>query len=629
MIFLRSDRDPIPDKQSYYDWTSYIGGKEGLWSAANYFETKEELIEAFTNKTRATAELLEKLIVHTKRGWQIATPPNTLFGWVADIPMEHFYFQPGGYLQVWEGYPVGDSLYFSIVDKSIMTDGELFVPIKMLYCYKIPDNFLKTSALIDWARTGTFSINPFTQKAAALTRFLQAETVTFEDKLKSTAKYWNDRRFFEPYDEEVIKYFMSYTQDRTLYHIEPKEFQRAKKFTENNKIGDAEERLWPFLNNPDRDVWYISEEAAMAGWQRISQGKYLGVLYSTTITHPIQYLCCPLCDLPQETQQLFNDSQDKYLISALYSKGTYKLEKFVGDWETVLSPEVQSIPIWVLDEIKRYNQSAGRMLDTRVSEYFKPFLPTSPTILYRGLGFDIVQMRQILRKFKLTPTVGERSVYETGKYQSWSSSQNVAKEFMGRFMGGFGGAILDEGSLGLLFKTTVSPEMIAVPIGKLPAPVRAYLQFDQDEYILKPGSYPVELVDIMGNWTNEVDLSKIVKETAQSLAQQFNCKLERNWNKTPGFALGFVNSPLAHDRWYPNIQVFVENNLEVNVDSNIGRGKQLAEKKERFSTLQELVDYIQNGLKVYIQSIVDPLKDQLAAEKLRLFLLGDNYDRLQ
>jgi len=186
MKFLRGDRDKTPDKQSYYDWHPYLGGRnsgEGLYDSHNFFKTEIEIIH-FLYSNEVPLAIAKQMIMETERGWQLATPPKTLFGYNTDESFNLIDFDiisANNYLQIWEGVPVGD-IYGKILTKShnIFTDGDLFIPVKMLYCYKIIANIWDYSfaAMEQWYNNKEWSVNPFTQKAASLTRFLLADFVS-------------------------------------------------------------------------------------------------------------------------------------------------------------------------------------------------------------------------------------------------------------------------------------------------------------------------------------------------------------------------------------------------------------------------------------------------------------------
>ena len=198
------------------------------------------------------------------------------------------------------------------------------------------------------------------------------------------------------------------------------------------------------------------------------------------------------------------------------------------------------IPDWVCDELNRYNDKAGRRLDKKIEPYMEPFKPKGKTTLYRGLGFDRADGVSILKKLKIKGKEGDRGSYKTGKVQSWSSSKGIAREFAGQFT--FGGYKV-EGSLGILLKTTVDPKSIIAPIGNLPKDVmKGCVRFEQDEYLLHPGTYKIEVVELFGNWPSpdDKDPIKVIKDLRKELPSMFkNVKVTNTWNKAPGFSLEF------------------------------------------------------------------------------------------
>jgi len=179
MIFIRCDIDPIPDEQSYYDWEEELGGEAGPWGF-NVFKTKEEAELAFGD--------IADLLVETDHGWQLPTPPKTLFGYNMDAPSSDLTVDDKimlfslnysmGFIQVFEGIPVGDRFLNSIESKYVGTDGELFVPIKMIACHEIPRDFIGSdyNIISSWVRRRDWMNNPYnTQKTAnKLSMFLRA-----------------------------------------------------------------------------------------------------------------------------------------------------------------------------------------------------------------------------------------------------------------------------------------------------------------------------------------------------------------------------------------------------------------------------------------------------------------------
>jgi hypothetical protein len=204
MIFLRIDRDPNPDDQSYYD----VGDAgSGNWGVPNAFSNKEKAIE-YLRKSGIDDATINERLTETRYGWQFATPAKSLFGIsLTDIidddssesgdilTMLDLFIRPNMYLQVFEGKIANEDFDF---DTSV---GSLFVPVRMIACYKIPnykfeeysdewDDFMYR--LKGWLNQAVWSVNPFNASKSRLTEFLlQAYTHQGNDWYHGTSKLEN------------------------------------------------------------------------------------------------------------------------------------------------------------------------------------------------------------------------------------------------------------------------------------------------------------------------------------------------------------------------------------------------------------------------------------------------------
>lgn len=218
-----------------------------------------------------------------------------------------------------------------------------------------------------------------------------------------------------------------------------------------------------------------------------------------------------------------------------------KIKNIIESLESIASLLENEIPDWVCDELGRYNDTAGKRVDKSIEPYLEPYKPKSSTILYRGLGFDKADGVSVLKKLKTKGNKGDKGVYKTGKIQSWSSSESVAREFMGQH--GFGGHRMS-GSLGILLKIKANPKDIFAPIANLPKDVlKSCVRFQQDEYLLHPGSYKFEIVDLFGEWpsADDKDPKKAINDLKKKLPSILgsDIKIEKTWNKAPGFSVTF------------------------------------------------------------------------------------------
>jgi hypothetical protein len=261
------------------------------------------------------------------------------------------------------------------------------------------------------------------------------------------------------------------------------------------------------------------------------------------------------------------------------------------DWKNI------PIPSWVCQELYRYNDKAGRILSPHVIEYVEQFKPKESVVLYRGLGFGIAEAVSILNKLKIKdPVVGLIGRYKTGKFQSWTRNKDIAEYFAGKYW--VSGR--DPNSLGIVLKAIISPEQIAVPFGTLPKSVKNQcMRLEQDEFILQPGIYEVEIVKMLGKWPSKMeqslDISKIFKRIGAELAQQFNGALTKNWEKSPGFGIDLIKFERDHDRgkWSPSVQIFYRNDNRITIEANPGRdARDIPEKELKFKTLEQASQYI-------------------------------------
>lgn len=244
------------------------------------------------------------------------------------------------------------------------------------------------------------------------------------------------------------------------------------------------------------------------------------------------------------------------------------------------------------EELARYNNSAGRLLKKEVIDYFKDYIPNKIDTVYRGMGFAPSDTVSLLKKFKIPEMKkGAKIKYQTGKIQSWTLDEKQAEEFMGLHV--FGG-ILDSNSLGVLIKiTNVKSDEIAVPIAYLPKDeVKKYLNFDQKEILLQPGTYVAEVVDFFGDWSI-VDLNSELKTLAVGLQSQYGGTIKKTWNKAPGFSLDFDNI-YVDKNWSPSIAVSLDTDNEVKIEifSNIVKKDRKIQYKN--SSKQDVVDLLKS-----------------------------------
>lgn len=227
------------------------------------------------------------------------------------------------------------------------------------------------------------------------------------------------------------------------------------------------------------------------------------------------------------------------------------------------------VPDWACDELARYNRDAGRKLGLGPDNPFSQFKPSGSTVLYRGLGFDPVDGASILKKMRLKAQVGATGVYKTGKVQSWTTDEKEAEGFAGKFSI----AGRDDASLGLVLKLVARPDDIRVPVGNLPPELKKKcLHFDQNEFLLEPGSYSVQVVNLLGAWPDEtgVKTDMAFKKELPAIANDLMTKtggsgVGRNWNKTPGFAVNYRKfSP--DGKFEPSLHVMIEPDNEVRVE---------------------------------------------------------------
>lgn len=229
----------------------------------------------------------------------------------------------------------------------------------------------------------------------------------------------------------------------------------------------------------------------------------------------------------------------------------------------VLSEQVAD---WVCTEIARYNKTAGKIVNPAVIDALKMFRPSGHTVLYRGLGIPKAKAVAFLKKNKLKAELGAKGVYDTGKRQSWTTDMKEAVRFAGlhTIVG------RDPNSLGVVLKTTVAPDQIAMPLGNLPKEMKdKCLHFDQQEYVLEPGKFPVEIVQIFGEWSDvsAVDINAVIKDVSKSIGQAVNGKVRKTWNKQTGFAIDLLDYYHPADKWYPSIQVLIEEDFRVAIEA--------------------------------------------------------------
>ena len=235
----------------------------------------------------------------------------------------------------------------------------------------------------------------------------------------------------------------------------------------------------------------------------------------------------------------------------------------MSDMELISSITEEDLPGWVCDEIKRYNKAAGKRLDPKIEPYLAPFMPLNPVTLYRGLGFEYVDSVAIMKKLRIDSKVGSKGTYKTGKVQSWSTSKDQAEEFAGKFI--FGNFRLGE-SLGLILKVSAKPDDILVPMYNFPSDLKKKcLAFDQDEALLKPGNYKIEVVKLIGGWPKRdaQDIKKKLKAIGNSLLTKTKgSKLRATWNRDPGFSIEYADLVYHRDtKWAPSIEVSISDGV--------------------------------------------------------------------
>lgn len=223
-----------------------------------------------------------------------------------------------------------------------------------------------------------------------------------------------------------------------------------------------------------------------------------------------------------------------------------------------------SVPDWVCDELARYNATAGRKLDPRVAGPLAAYLPTGPTVLYRGLGFEPSEGAAFLKKLKAKPSEGASGVYKTGKIQSWTTNAKEAENFAGKHS--IAGRIA--GSLGIVLRAKFDPTDVMVAVELLPPEVKKKcIHFDQNEWLMKPGSYPVEIVKLVGDWkaaSSAGDPSKVIKAAAsRALEATGGSGIKKTWNGAPGFAIFYQD--LEQDGYVPSLEVAVRADGEVSI----------------------------------------------------------------
>ncbi len=243
-------------------------------------------------------------------------------------------------------------------------------------------------------------------------------------------------------------------------------------------------------------------------------------------------------------------------------------------------------------ELARYNDSAGRLLNKEVIDYFSEYTPDTINVLYRGLGFAPSEATSILKKLKISEMQkGAKVKYQTGKIQSWTTDEEQAREFMGLHV--FGGA-LDIYSLGLLIKIThVKKDDVAVPITFLPkADIHKYLKFDQNEVLMQPGSYVAEVVDFFGDWST-VDINAELKMLSINLQSQYGGTITKTWNKAPGFSIKFDNI-YVDKKWSPAIEVQVDTDNEVYIEIFSNKIKTNKKSKYTNDSKQDVVNLLKS-----------------------------------
>jgi hypothetical protein len=269
------------------------------------------------------------------------------------------------------------------------------------------------------------------------------------------------------------------------------------------------------------------------------------------------------------------------------------------------------IPSWVCQELYRYNDKAGRILSPSVMEYVAQFKPKEDVVLYRGLGFGVAEAISVLNKLRIKdPVVGSIGRYKTGKFQSWTKNRDIAEHFAGEYW--ITGR--DPNSLGIILRATISPEQIAVPFGTLPKSIKNQcMRLEQDEFILQPGIYEAEIIQMLGKWPTKIekslDINAIFRGIGAEIAQQFGGKLTKNWNKSPGFGIDLIKFEKDLDRrkWSPSVQVFYRNDNSVVIEPFAGKdAKGMSPKESKFRTLEQASQYVSSEeFKQDVASIIE------------------------
>lgn len=267
------------------------------------------------------------------------------------------------------------------------------------------------------------------------------------------------------------------------------------------------------------------------------------------------------------------------------------------------------IPDWVCQELERFNYSAGRRLDKSIEPYLEPFKPKRPITLYRGLGFDLADGVSVLKKLKIKGNEGDKGYYKTGKVQSWSASEEEAREFMG--LHGFAGIKIKD-SLGILLKATIKPGEILAPIGKLPKYIRKKcIRYDQDEYLLHPGTFKIEVVDLFGQWPdpNAKDPKKVINDFKKKLKSLLgdNIKVGPTRNKSPGFSVKLLDYPVGSRSrtklLYPSIEFLYQDGK---IDVSIMGGEEFSKYKTGVNSKkvspEDAIDFIEKDLAGILKS---------------------------
>jgi hypothetical protein len=204
------------------------------------------------------------------------------------------------------------------------------------------------------------------------------------------------------------------------------------------------------------------------------------------------------------------------------------------------------IPTWAAEELNRYNNNAGKIVDKDIFPYFERFCPTQPIVLYRGLGFKSINGAPFMKKLGIKdPQVGSTGIYKTLKVQSWSSNPEIAEQFAGTF------SIVgrDPDSLGVILKTTVTPDQIGIAMSDLPDEILDHIvRFHQKEYLLKGGSYPVEICKLFGEWGGQegLQIDALIKREMKKLGEKLSQKFgggtpHKTWNSDPGWSFDLPN----------------------------------------------------------------------------------------